>query len=1228
MDISLESFKMMNTKKQIIVLLHVVILLIACVLPAAAMQGNRADEMLSFANQLKKDRLFEAAAQQFLEFATGNPTDPRAPDALEQAADCLSKGGSDDEAIRVLETLIRTYETSVDLCRPKVRLARLYFNKDRYDDADRTFSEVIALSPDCPLYADALLGKGETLIPLRKYNEAADLFSAIIQNHSNHQAAPRAYYDLAFCYRRLDKKEEALQAYSQLIQAFPKDPLSAFAAIEAGRMHAARGDSLFAVESYKSARKFTEKAIFIPATMEGAAILLARGDHTQALGWYREILAFDDFGGVEAEPAEIYGSAAHAAYKAGSYDLIYQFSNQFAERYEGVFSPKITYYVALGELKRADFTRAIEHAGYLERYAPGSEWAQHAPRIRGEALAASGKPREAVGEFRRFVAATADSSAKCDALRNIADIFMTAIGDTSSALDAMQQRLEVQNRRFPQDILRTGRAFENARHYTEAARLYLEITVGFPISSEAAEAESRLSFIREFTLLDPVGALTDLFDVSLALTSMEQNAARLELAEARLEILKDSQGALDMLSDIKAALRGSDLYAKALYLEGACYGKRHQKAALLNQESAAADAMQRSSASWDELARSYPASEWTARAAVDRILLGVAMGGAADTAAVYQTLARYPQNPARGSLLVLLGDYFSNRGSKGDSRRALVYYQQAVNLAGADRSMELELKVAEAMSGEGRHEEALQIYNKFINHEETRIRLRATYGAGKSLRELERYEDALAKFLDVGRLAGGNLVARALLQAADCSYMLGRFDDALATYRQVRTATNDADIRWRAMFNIGLCHKRMDRTNEALQIMENCISSSGGGQLRERAYTLAMELAGDIGDRDKERQLLASFSREFRTGNAAITARRRLVRLHLDVEDPGQAVVLSQELMSASAPPADEDIALYAMSLYRAGRGAEAKAQRDIVEQKLGATHPLTREIAIEQAKYHYGKEDYKSAADAVAPLAQQCAGDSICEEGIYIYSMSLIALDQVEQGTREAQRFFEKYPLSRFVPRLHLSLGNVLVVKYKRHNEALTHFREASVTAKDSSVVFDALKHMAITFQTLSRWTEAGDVWGEVLARFPESGYAKEASLNAARCKMESGDYAGAIGSYQAAIPILEGEDRARAYYWTGVCHQNLGDFQSAIVEFLKVPYLTPGQGMWGVTSQLKAAECYMAIQRYESARNIYSSVVQRYGAGSNWGKVAQKALTDIDNIEQKSNKSGGGEG
>ncbi|NIO00920.1 MAG: tetratricopeptide repeat protein [Candidatus Latescibacteria bacterium] len=1218
---------MTTTTKSKIVTLFVILLVAGGLAPSGAVQDERADEVFSFANQLMRDRLFEAAAQQFLKFATGNPRDPRAPEALEKAAMCLSRSDSDDEAIKVLETLIDTYAASADLCAPKVRLGRLYYNKKRYTDADRVYSDVIALMPDCPLYPDALLGKGEALIPLEKYNAAVDLFSVIVTRHLDSKIAPRAFFDLAFCQQRLGRDSEALETYSAMVRTFPKDPLSAFASIEAAEMRVSARDSLAAVDHYSAARKFREKAIFVPATLKGAVILEQIGDHERALAWYRELLDLDNFGDTDTDPATVYGAAARAAYYAGDYESVFDFSKQYTQRFEGSFSPEITYYKALAELRRADFTRALEDAGTLDARAAGSKWALEAARVRGEALIGAQRPREAISELRRFVSSTPDSSAKCDALEMIADALMTSLGDTASALDAMQEKLEVEKNRHPLYMLRTGRAFESARRYREAGRLYEEIVDGFPLSKEAEAAERRLTFLREFTLLDPQTALALFADVAYEITSMEDNAARLKLAETRLNIAKDPNGALEILSKIKSSLRSSSLRPKALYVEGACHASLARKASLLGQNEQAGTALEMALDCWGELTGQHAASEWSAKAAADRVLLSAEVSGEVDTAAVFQTLSRYPKLADRSSLLELLGDYYSQKGTKSDAKRALAYYQQALTLSGEDDSAELELKVAEALSAEGRDTDAWEIFGKLVTHDRKRIRIQAAYGAGKTLRSLRRYEEALSHFRNVGGEAGGHFKAKALLQAADCQYLMKQYNEALLAYRQVETIATDPGLRWELTFRIGLCQRRLGRLREALQAMENCIDAQRGGQLRSRAFMQGVQIARELGDSKTERRLLSLFIKEFREGDAALAASRQLVRLHLRVNEPSAGLALARDLVQGRDKPEDEDVALYIMALYRGGEVQDAKSRRTALAKKLGASAPLLREIAVEEAKYYYGEKDFVNAATAVAGLTQSCPGDSVCEEGLYLYSVSLIAQDKVEEGTRQAQRFFERYPLSNLVPPLHLKLGNMLSTKFKRHNEALTHYREAANAAKDSAVVFNALKHLAIAFQTLSRWGEAGKAWAEVIERFPNSSYAPEASLNAARCKMESGDYVGAIGAYERALPLLDGEDRARAYYWTGICHQTLGDFQAAIVEYLKVPYLLPSQAMWAVTAQLKAAECYTSVGRYQAAREIYTSVIERFGASSNWGKVAQKALADLESAKPEGEK-GGGEG
>ena len=105
-----------------------------------------------------------------------------------------------------------------------------------------------------------------------------------------------------------------------------------------------------------------------------------------------------------------------------------------------------------------------------------------------------------------------------------------------------------------------------------------------------------------------------------------------------------------------------------------------------------------------------------------------------------------------------------------------------------------------------------------------------------------------------------------------------------------------------------------------------------------------------------------------------------------------------------------------------------------------------------------------------------------------------------------------------------------------------------------------------------------------------------------------------------------MQDESKSRAFYWMGQCYERLGDYQSAVVEYLKVPYLARSGGMWVVTAQLKAAECYTHIDRNEAARDLYSKVLRAHGPKSNWGKLAQKGIDGIDG-KPADVQSGGGE-
>jgi tetratricopeptide (TPR) repeat protein len=431
--------------------------------------------------------------------------------------------------------------------------------------------------------------------------------------------------------------------------------------------------------------------------------------------------------------------------------------------------------------------------------------------------------------------------------------------------------------------------------------------------------------------------------------------------------------------------------------------------------------------------------------------------------------------------------------------------------------------------------------------------------------------------------------------------------------------------KWEISYRIALCLERLDRNQEALARLEKCIVQPGGGSLRPRAYQNAAKLAADVGDPARQAAILENYITEFENDAESVASARELVRIYLRIGETEKAIVFAEWIDDKADKKDAEAKALLAMTQYRAGRSGDGDKNRSRVQEIAGADSPFLDEINVEAAKYQFDQKAYAAAATTLSSFAKSCKGPGACEEARYYYAVSLMGADRTDESVAASQKFFQDYPVSVWGPRLHLKLGNVLV-RESRVSESLLHYQEAAETTVDSVTAFMALKNQGVAYQDLKRWRDAERVWTQMLNRFPSSSFAPEAALNIARCKMEYGEYAGAIHAYEQSLPLLDSEAKARAFYWMGTSYERMGDYQSAVVQFLKVPYLASGGGLWVVTAELKAAECYAKIERDEAAREIYNRVINKYGAGSNWGKLARKGLDSLDNNvnEQSRNTDG----
>lgn len=1171
---------------------------------SAPVWSQSPEEVYSFAQSLKRDRLYEAAAEQFVKFAVENPTDTRAPRALEEGAYCYRKAGRLAQAVQVLENLVATYIKDPRRCENEAALGKLYHEAKRFEDAERLFAQMIYAEEDCPNRAQALLGRAEALLSLDRQAEAVPILRNLVTRYHDARISPKAYYDLALALAKTGDREEALATLKKLTSEFSRHPLSAFSSLELARMLKEEGDTLGALDAYRSARRFRERAIFLPSTLEGARLLEAMGRHKEAARWYEKA--------TEKNPlVEAFAGLARCQYRLGRYRRVEQTVRHFSETFPDSSSCELALYAAAAALARGRYGEALEMARRLERSAPGSKQARRVPDLEARALLALGRPLQALGQLRRYYSLLDDREQKLDVLARIARVYLDQIADTAAAVAVLEERLEVEENPGPSDMLSLALLCEGAGLIAKARSLYGRLADEFPFSAEATRGAERARALEMFTVVDRKAALAAMDSVALVATRLSPPASLLLVARARMEVAKDYAGALEVLSLPELSReRGGEVG----YLRGSCWAALAERARLHGDEDSARDYGERCLAAWKEVERIGRAGSWAARAAFASLDFKRRTGARLDTTDVLRTISKYPSSPARTQGFEILGNLLLRAGRRDNLPRAIYYYRKALSVPAGDGGARgsLHLKLARALFDAGKWEEARREAESSMRAPTRAERLEAAYIAGTSLKKLKKPGAAvplLRKVVEGDRW--GPLGRDAFVELVDCLYMSADFAGALAQADRGREHSSDPAFLWRLDYRRGLCLERLGREEEALATFLSCLDRPYGGGNRAFVFRHAASLAARRGRVATAGEVARRFAGEFTKGTRALEARAMLADwiFTWGGEDEGEAVV--KEIVEL-ARPEDEKFALAYQAMVLYGKGDIAGASSLTTRLAAGDLDPvLGWKLELARARALSKKGLLRESAENFRRLASSCPEGAPCPWALLGAVEAFLEAKRVDEARAELERLASLCPRCGTTERAQLRLGNFLAGQ-GLYAGAVGYLAEAA-RCPDRLIASHALENLAVCYEKLSRWEKAAETWAELSERFPDAPKAAEARLSAARCTMEAGDPNGAISAYRRALPYLDDEGRARAYFWSGDCYGRMGRYDAAVVEYLKVPYLVPEEPLWAVTARLKAAEAYGKLGKASEARKIYQEVLKKYGPGSNWGRIATQALKEI---------------
>ncbi|HVX12542.1 MAG TPA: tetratricopeptide repeat protein [Pirellulales bacterium] len=235
------------------------VLVTACMAIAAAQEAkprnDAATRQFAAAAALQNRDQFDLAAEEWTKFLKNFAGDPRADRAQHYLGICHLKNKQYAEAAAAFNHLIATYPKSENLSSAWLHLGLAQYNlavsgrAELYSQAAETFANVLTKFPQSKEVAQAVFYRGESLYALGKKDEAAALYSQVVEKYAKDALYPEALYALGVTQEELGHAAVAGASYDAYLKQFAGGPHAAEVTLR-------RGETLFAQRQFEVAEKW------------------------------------------------------------------------------------------------------------------------------------------------------------------------------------------------------------------------------------------------------------------------------------------------------------------------------------------------------------------------------------------------------------------------------------------------------------------------------------------------------------------------------------------------------------------------------------------------------------------------------------------------------------------------------------------------------------------------------------------------------------------------------------------------------------------------------------------------------------------------------------------------------------------------------------------------------------------------------------------------------------
>jgi len=426
--------------------------------------------------------------------------------------------------------------------------------------------------------------------------------------------------------------------------------------------------------------------------------------------------------------------------------------------------------------------------------------------------------------------------------------------------------------------------------------------------------------------------------------------------------------------------------------------------------------------------------------------------------------------------------------------------------------------------------------------------------------------------------------------------------------------TADADY-WR-----GVAYQDLGQFADARRQFQRYLRLEPAGEHQADVFLRLGQMARKAGQRQEAEFYFSRFLNQFPSDPRRFVVLRQLADDQFSAGNYSAALRQYQALLQQTLPPREKLLVekQRILCLIRLGRIAAAIRAEKALAEHFPESQDAQAEIEYELGNYNLQQKSFDTAEKIFKRVASKFKRTEYGPFGEYGLGKLYLMTNHDEKGLQLLTRLVSRSSGKKVLGYAYLTLGDYYY-KNKQFDNAIDAFKKALAQDPPPDVDRTARRYLIKLYSDVGLYDSAILAVRQYLKRYPNAKDAFEYRIQMGIYLINLNEYGRAIEHLRRLLPQANNDQEAEIRYWIAKSYYRMGQFRTAISEYLKVTYLTrPTKLPWHVTAEYESGLAYMKLKEWDRAREMFRRIVRKEGISSDFGKVAARKLKEIDQLEK----------